>query len=344
MKFYNKVFIPGIGILSDNKINSLIFLNETSDTYWKSGKNGVHCIFCLRDKKAEFVVFENKTICIVKSEMGYPAIYTLKEVFFDPPPIAVLMDLDGTSVHSENFWIWIIEKTIAKLLQKRSFSLSQDDLPYVSGHSVSEHLQYCITKYCQSVSIEKARKYYYEIASVEMKKILQGKGKQCAFLPSPYLKEFLLSLKSKKIKIGLVTSGIYEKAWPEITSAFKKIGIDNPLYFYDSIITGGYPVKAGQVGTLGELCPKPHPWLYAEIARIGLGITPSQCNKVIGIEDSGAGILSLRLAGFPTIGLQGGNITQAGADIFCNFKAKNLEDALKIILGKSQSNFTNELK
>ena len=32
--------------------------------------------------------------------------------------------------------------------------LKKEDLPYVSGHSVSEHLQYCIDKYCPSKSLE----------------------------------------------------------------------------------------------------------------------------------------------------------------------------------------------
>ena len=38
--------------------------------------------------------------------------------------------------------------TIASLLGKPGFELEEADLPFVSGHSVSEHLKYCTQKYC----------------------------------------------------------------------------------------------------------------------------------------------------------------------------------------------------
>ena len=41
----------------------------------------------------------------------------------EKPLQAVLMDLDGTTVHSEHFWIWIIEKTTASLLGNPKFEL-----------------------------------------------------------------------------------------------------------------------------------------------------------------------------------------------------------------------------
>ena len=72
------------------------------------------------------------------------------------------MDLDGTSVRSEEFWIWIIEMTTASLLGNPDFKLEEADMPFVSGHSVSEHLQYCIDKYCPDKTIEEARNYYFD--------------------------------------------------------------------------------------------------------------------------------------------------------------------------------------
>jgi len=54
----------------------------------------------------------------------------------------------------------------------------------------------------------------------------------------PFLKEFLLNLKDKGIKIGLVSSGLYEKAWPEIKSVFQELELGNPADFYDGIIGG----------------------------------------------------------------------------------------------------------
>ena len=101
--------------------------------------------------------------------------------------------------------------------------------------------------------------------------------------------------------------------------------------FYDASITAGFPLRKGSVGTLGELSPKPHPWLYAEVARVGLGIHFEDRNHVIGIEDSGAGVVSIKLAGFPTIGISGGNIEQSGTKPLCDYYCETFDDILKII-------------
>jgi beta-phosphoglucomutase len=87
----------------------------------------------------------------------------------------------------------------------------------------------------------------------------------------------------------------------------------------------------GEVGTLGELSPKPHPWLYSETARVGLGIEVADRNSVIGLEDSGAGICSIRLAGFPAIGFANGNIKESGTLALCNYFCESFEDVLKVI-------------
>ena len=42
------------------------------------------------------------------------------------------------------------------------------------------------------------------------------------------LKEFLLTLKERGIKIALVTSGLHEKAWPEIVAAFRALKPGRP--------------------------------------------------------------------------------------------------------------------
>jgi len=196
--------------------------------------------------------------------MGYPAIYPLYDTKFEGPAKAILMDLDGTSVHSESFWMWIIEQTTGRLIGDKNFKLENEDAPHVSGHSVSEHLQYCINKYCPTKNVEEARNHYYEVTNYEMSEITAGRGKKGAFVPSPNLKEFLLTLKEEKIKIGLVTSGLYEKAWPEILSAFKTLDMGDPKDFYDVIITAGQALRKGQPGTLGGLSPKPHPWFSSK--------------------------------------------------------------------------------
>jgi beta-phosphoglucomutase-like phosphatase (HAD superfamily) len=266
--------------------------------------------------------------------MGYPALYPLLDASFRGPADAVLMDLDGTSVHSEEFWIWIIQQSTARLLDNPKFELEDEDLPHVSGHSVSEHLQYCIGKYCPDKNVEEARRHYFAITHHELAEIAAGRGRPNAFKPTPGLKEFLLELKANKIAIGLVTSGLHEKAWPEILSAFRTMELGDPLEFYDAIISAGHAVRKGQAGTLGELAPKPHPWLYAETARIGLGIPVERRHRVIGFEDSSAGVVSIRLAGFAAVGVGGGNIERSGVRPLLHRAIGTLPEALPLVLGR----------
>lgn len=323
------IYIPNIGEVTES--TGFIFMDRTSDNRFEAGKNGVNAVVSTGDRKVEFIAFDNHTLAYVASSMGYSAYYPVPSVELKKPVKAVLMDLDGTSVRSEEFWIWIIQLSIASLLGNPKFELEDSDLPFVSGHSVSEHLSYCVEKYCPEKTVEEARSYYFEHTHREMHEIMEGRGRNNAFTPTKGLKEFLYELKGSGIKIGLVTSGLYEKAWPEILSAFKTLDMGDPKYFYDAIISAGYPLQKGKPGTLGELSPKPHPWLYSETGRVGLGIDYADRNSVIGIEDSGAGICSIRLAGYTAIGISDGNIIQSGTKGLCNYYCNNFEEILKII-------------
>jgi beta-phosphoglucomutase len=321
--------IPALGSFPDDC--GLIPLTRSSVRSFVAGRDGVCSITATGDRKVEFIAFTGHTIALVTSALGYSAYYPVHPVAIRKPLKAVLMDLDGTSVHSEGFWVWIIQMTTATLLGNPAFELEQADLPFVSGHSVSEHLQYCIDKYCPGKTVEQARVAYFEHTHREMQAILDGSGRADAFTPAPGLKDFLLEVKGRAIKIGLVTSGLYEKAFPEILAAFRTLGMGDPRDFYDAIITAGYPLRRGEVGTLGELSPKPHPWLYAEICRVGLGIPFEERSHVIGIEDSGAGVCSIRLAGFAAIGVSGGNIIDSGTRPLCSHYSGSLTEVTALL-------------
>ncbi len=323
------VNIPNIGSISTD--SGFKILEQNADGTFKTGENGVVSICTTGDEKVEFISFADRSLAYVKSEMNYPAYYPIHQTKLEGPVKAVLMDLDGTTIRSEEFWIWIIEKTTQSLLKDESFKLEDADLPFVSGHSVSEHLQYCIAKYSLESSLEDARQYYFQHTHFEMNEIMEGRGKPNAFTPSSGIKKFLLKLKELGVRIGLVTSGLYEKAWPEILDGFKTLGLGDPKDFYDCIITAGFPLRKGEVGTLGELSPKPHPWLYAEVARIGLGLDFADRNSIVGIEDSGAGVCSIRLAGYPTIGIADGNIISSGTQALCDYYCEGFEEVYEVI-------------
>jgi beta-phosphoglucomutase len=326
------VFVPPGLVLGEP---ALIALEGGGDGRFRVGEEGVLSVLTPADRKVEFICYRDKVLCYVRSALGYPALYPVPPVAIERPVRAVLMDLDGTSVKSEEFWIWAIERATARLLGDPDLRLEEADRPHVSGHSVSEHLAYCVAKYCPGADVDEARAIYFEIVHREMKEILAGRGWADAFRPAPGLGELLTQLKGRGMRVGLVTSGLYEKAWPEIVAAFRTLGWGDPRDYYDAIITGGFPLRGGEPGTLGELSPKPHPWLYAEAARVGLGIGPDAANRrrVVGIEDSAAGVIAIRLAGFAVIGVAGGNIEASGVRGLCSHFCASLTEVGERLFG-----------
>ena len=321
--------VHGIGQISPDC--GMRAIDRGGDGRFRAGADGVRAIYLTGDGKVEFIAYADHTLAYVRSAMGHPAMYPLAPARIAKPVEAVLMDLDGTSVRSEPFWVWIIQSTMAELMGDPGFELEDADAPHVSGHSVSEHLQYCIGKYCPDRKVEDARPIYCRITARQMQAILDGGGRADAFVPAPGLKEFLLELKARRVRIALVTSGLYEKAWPEIVAAFRTLDLGDPLAFYDAIISAGHAIRPGQVGTLGELESKPHPWLYAEAARVGLGIDPQRRAHCIGIADSAAGICSIRLAGFAAVGIAHGNIARAGVGPLLHSMHESLPDVLELL-------------
>lgn len=270
---------------------------------------------------------ENGVECTI-DQTGVCATYPLLPARFEPRAKALLMDLDGTTVQSEEFWIYLIEKTVKTLLKDDKFAFTQEDIPYVSGFSTIEHLTYALKKYHPKGDISEANAVYHALAERELKEILEGRGNVSAFKPRENVKEFLQEVKGLGIKIGLVTSGLDYKAIPEIVSTFRVLDMGDPLEFYDAIITGGKRKIAGQYGSLGELSVKPHPWVYAEI---GISLAGGERERVVTLEDSSSGVLSSRLAGYGVLGLSDGNIAQSGMESFCLKMVDSLSDVYKII-------------
>lgn len=296
------------------------------DGHHRRGVGGVTNVLSSVDRSVEYILFEDGFVLgYLPSASGHTAYYPLEEITPQKPVEAILMDLDGTTVHSESFWIWIIELTMQSMRQDSSFSFTDADIPFVSGRSVTEHLSYCIEKYCPEASIATARQWYFTHTRREMAAIAEGHGRTDAFIPAEGVKEFLLQAKAHNIKLGLVTSGLYEKAYPEILSACKQLNLGAPEDFYDCIISAGAPLMKGSCGTLGELEPKPHPWLYAEAGSVGLQIPRTRRANVLGIEDSAAGVHAIKLAGYPCCGIGGGNIKASGVDKLCNYYCEDFE-------------------
>ena len=91
----------------------------------------------------QFIGQGNERFALVKVPADFPVRYPLRETTFAKPAKAVLMDLDGTTVLSEHYWIDAIRVTVSRVLGDSSFRFSAADLPHVSGYSTREHLAYC---------------------------------------------------------------------------------------------------------------------------------------------------------------------------------------------------------
>ena len=273
----------------------------------------------------EFFDWKDKPYCTI-NQCGVEATYPFEKPQTEFPIQAVLMDLDGTTVISEEFWIYLIEKTV-KQISSPDFRLSEEDTPFVSGFSTAEHLEYCLNKYKIPKTVNEALEVYHKTARFELNEIMEGRGNADAFKPREGLKEFLYTLKKAGIKIGLATSGLDYKAIPEIVSAFRVLDMGNPIEFYDAIITGGRRKGEGEYGTIGEMAVKPHPWIYSEL--IG-GLNVDKKNAIV-IEDSSAGLLSGRLAGMNVIGFNDGNLIQSGLNEECIAMADTFEDIIQIL-------------
>ena len=74
----------------------------------------------------------------------------------------------------------------------KNFHFEKEDLPHVSGYSVSEHLSYCIKKYAPNFPLKEAVDKYFEITEYEMEEIMQGRGKPGAFTPRPRFKRVFI--------------------------------------------------------------------------------------------------------------------------------------------------------
>ena len=273
----------------------------------------------------EFFDWKDKPYCTI-NQCGVEATYPFEKPKTEFPIQAVLMDLDGTTVISEEFWIYLIEKTV-KQISSPDFCLSEEDTPFVSGFSTAEHLEYCLNKYKIPKTVNEALEVYHKTARFELNEIMEGRGNADAFKPREGLKDFLYSLKKAGIKIGLATSGLDYKAIPEILSAFRVLNMGNPIEFYDAIITGGRRKGEGEYGTIGEMAVKPHPWIYSELVG---GLNVDKKNAIV-IEDSSAGLLSGRLAGMNVIGFNDGNLIQSGLQEECIAMVDTFEDILQFL-------------
>jgi phosphoglycolate phosphatase-like HAD superfamily hydrolase len=299
------------------------------------GRHGVTALARNRGGEFLFIVRGDETEVMLCSQLGVnPPRFALPPVAIEAPLEGVLLDLDGTSVKSEPLWIAVILQVTNEMRAREGSPpldcFRHEDLPHVSGRTVPEHLSYVHGRYFPRGSVEEARRIYDRItkSDEEMDRIaaeLRSRGVN-RYEPAPGLKELLLELRRRGVRIGMVTSGLYYKAWPELDEAFRAMDLGPPLDFLDAFITAGTKPEKGRAGTMGDAIAKPWPNIYYEAAR-ALGFRPETAARFVVIGDSASDAGSARTMGVAIIGVRGGNIEAAGVAQLCFAIAGDLNDA-----------------
>jgi len=335
-----RVTIHGIGVIEDT--TAIIPLRTCfipGQGLLEVGKNGVTALARNRGDEFVFISRGDQTEVMLCSKMDLnPPRFALVPVTIQAPLRAVLFDLDGTCIKSEPLWIAVILQVTNEMRQSENLppldSFQPDDLPHVSGRTVPEHLAYCQTTFFPHETTDAAREIYDRItkSDAEMEAIaaaLRNRGKS-SYEPALGLKELLLKLQERDVKIGMVTSGLYYKAWPEIVEAFRAMNLGDPLQFLDGFITAGQRVEKGRSGTMGDTIAKPWPNIYYEVAR-ALGFRSEISSQFVVVGDSASDVGSARTMGVAVIGVEGGNIDEAGVRQMCFATAKDLHEVGKIL-------------
>ena len=86
--------LPGFGPGSSGALKTFTEISTGGNGLFRTGEDGVKVILTASDRKAEFIIYQDKTLVFVKSQLGYPALYQLREPDFRPPAVAVLLNGD----------------------------------------------------------------------------------------------------------------------------------------------------------------------------------------------------------------------------------------------------------
>ncbi len=186
---------------------------------------------------------------------------------------AIIFDMDGTVVQSENFWI----ESTKKLLGRRNITLSEPKLTYIKSHFSGIGL---------FASCNFLKEHFDLVDSVEV--LMQEKKEHAHLLYVQNVRfihgfvEFHNMLQALDKKTALATNAGRQTV--EITN--KKLNLEQ--FFGKHLYT---------VTDIGK--SKPHPAIYLHAAH-QLELHPADC---IAIEDSAHGIQAAKSAGMVCIGI-----------------------------------------
>lgn len=184
---------------------------------------------------------------------------------------AVLFDMDGVIVDSEDYW----EKEQPDILRKAGVpeNFSQEEL---TGMNEIDQYHYLEERFDLDVTKEEFFSFYDE-------KSESIYGEKVKLLPN--FKNTLKTLQKEDLKTGLVSSSVED--W--INQVLDRFDLGQ---YFDLVLSAEHI----------ESESKPNPRIYLEAAE-DLGVKPEEC---LVVEDSENGVEAAKSAGMYCIGLDGG--------------------------------------
>ena len=202
---------------------------------------------------------------------------------------AVMMDMDGSSTDTEKLVLEAMRQMMAEALSTPSFHFAEEDYPHIIGDSTTNHMRYLVRAYgLDSTALQQYTEAYYRHYHAALEGIRDGTIREALIEPMHGLHEFLTTLKERGVKVGLVTSSLKKEVDIVMPVVFYRMGLPSDYEaLYDGVITAD---------DVGEAFLKPHPNLYWRMAEEKLQLRDWRSAFVV--EDSTAGILAARIAGF----------------------------------------------
>ena len=239
------------------------------------------------------------------------------------PVRAVLLDLDGTSLLSEDFWAAVLAETLARCGRT---VINHVDQTLLRGGSTEEHLAQLMVRYGLRVDRDQVRTAYQEVVDERFHEASIAELADVMPIAEGFvaLRDRLLAL---RLPMLLVTNGGFAKTAKQLEILAHHLEESSP----DRVATGVWcspdPPGAG-LNSFGAGSAKPHPWPYFEAATRGAGLTEGELASVVGVDDSFAGVVSMRLAGVISYGLDSENVRALGASEFADRIISSLADVL----------------
>ncbi len=182
-------------------------------------------------------------------------------------PVAVLWDMDGTLVDSEEYWL----SSEQSLAYEHSGNWSEQDGLDLIGMSLYESTKIMKAKIGIDLEPEQIIERLTDSVSAKLAVAIPWR---------PGAQELLRELRSKGIKTALVTMSMRRMA--------QQVADQIPFHAFDVVV-------AGDDVTHG----KPHPEPYLKACQL-LGVSPEDC---VAFEDSVTGLMSAEAAGTKAVGV-----------------------------------------